>query len=72
MQPYGSSWKDTLALMHKRHALFTEIVKDYSSFDDFMLDWDEKMALLASKPHKVRMELRYTYCLIILNMNIMA
>lgn len=45
MQPYGSSWKDALALMRKRHALFTEIVKDYSSFDDFMLDWDEKMAL---------------------------
>lgn len=45
MQPYGSTRKDALALMRKRHALFTEIVKDYTSFDDFMRDWDEKMAL---------------------------
>lgn len=45
MQPYGSSRKQSLALMRKRHALFSEIVKDYTSFDDFMRDWDEKMAL---------------------------
>lgn len=45
MQPYGSTIEESLALMRKRHALFTEIVKDYTSFDDFMRDWDEKMAL---------------------------
>lgn len=45
MQPYGSSREESLALMRKRHALFTDIVKDYTSFDDFMRDWDEKMAL---------------------------
>lgn len=45
MQPYGSTIEESLALMRKRHALFNEIVKDYTSFDDFMRDWDEKMAL---------------------------
>lgn len=45
MQPYGSRIEESLALMRKRHALFTEIVKDYTSFDNFMRDWDVKMAL---------------------------
>ncbi len=31
--------------MRKRHAHFTEIVKDYTSFDDFLHDWREKMEL---------------------------
>lgn len=33
------------ASMRKRHAHFTEIVKDYTSFDDFLRDWCEKMEL---------------------------
>ena len=45
MNPYGNTREESLALMRKRHALFTEIVKDYTSFDDFMRDWDEKLAL---------------------------
>lgn len=45
MNPYCNTREESLALMRKRHALFTEIVKDYTSFDDFMRDWDEKMAL---------------------------
>ena len=45
MELYVSKREEQLALMRKRHAHFTDIVKDYTSFDDFMRDWDEKMAL---------------------------
>ena len=39
------SEKELFELRRKRHAHFTGIVKDYTSFDDFVKDWDEKMAL---------------------------
>ena len=45
MKLYGSTREEQLVLMRKRHAHFTEIVKGYTSFDDFMRDWDEEMAL---------------------------
>lgn len=37
--------KELFEWRRKRHAHFTSIVKDYTSFDDFVKDWDEKMAL---------------------------
>lgn len=36
---------ESLAKLRKRHAGFTEIVKPYTSFDDFMHDWSDKMTL---------------------------
>lgn len=37
--------KEQSANMRKRHAHFTEIVKDYTSFDDFLRVWSEKMKM---------------------------
>lgn len=37
--------EERLLWMRKRHAHFTGIVKDYTSFSEFIEDWDEKLAL---------------------------
>lgn len=38
-----------LAKLRQRHAGFTEIVKDYTSFDDFLHDWEDKMTLFGTE-----------------------
>lgn len=57
---------ENLAKLRKRHAGFTELVKEYTSFDDFMRDWYEKMALFGtevdqgSESISLRIQIDYT------------
>lgn len=46
---YNDIREDSLVKMRKRHAGFTELVKEYRSFDDFMRDWYEKMTLFGAE-----------------------
>lgn len=58
--------EDNLANLRKRHAGFTEIVKEYTSFDDFMRDWHEKMPLFGTEVERgsdcisLRIQIDYT------------
>ena len=45
MELVDMSNKDRLLWMRNHHAHFTGIVKDYTSFMEFINDWDEKLAL---------------------------
>ena len=45
MELVDISNEERLLWMRKRHAHFTGIVKDYSSFEEYINDWDEKLAL---------------------------
>ena len=38
-----------LSKMRQRHAGFMEIVKDYTSFDDFLHDWKDLMTLFGTE-----------------------
>lgn len=38
-----------LSKMRQRHAGFMEIVKDYTSFDDFLNDWEDLMTLFGTE-----------------------
>lgn len=38
-----------LSKMRQRHAGFMEIVKDYTSFDDFLYDWEDLMTLFGTE-----------------------
>ena len=37
--------KQLLEWRRKRHSYFTDIVKDYTSFEEFIRDWDDKLFL---------------------------
>lgn len=41
----GENWGERLELMRKRRAHFSDIVKGYTSLEDFNQEWDEKMCL---------------------------
>ena len=57
---------EDIAKLRKRHAGFTKIVKDYTSFDDFMNDWYEKMTLFGTDVNQgpngisLRIQIDYT------------
>ena len=41
--------KKSLSKMRQRHAGFMEIVKDYTSFKDFLNDWEDLMTLFGTE-----------------------
>lgn len=55
-----------LSKMRQRHAGFMEIVKDYTSFEDFLNDWEDLMTLFGtevyagSKSIDLRIQIDYT------------
>ena len=63
---YLEMMEHALAKLRKRHAGFTELVKEYTSFDDFMSDWHEKMTLFGVEVYEcsdsidIRIEIDYT------------
>ncbi len=46
---YNEIREANLVNLRKRHAGFTDLVKGYSSFDEFMRDWYEKMTLFGAE-----------------------